>query len=182
MQRRIFVGISIPDDIKKRIFHFVEKELKKLPVAWSRKENYHITLNFLGFTLEEKIPELRDAIREATSKQKSFELEFFCVEAGPSEKSKRLMWITGKEDQELNTLKSRLDKSLGEVYKKRRKYIPHITLGRIKKGSRDVIQQDFELKREINFSVPVLSVELFESKYEKGKRIYYVLESFPLAF
>lgn len=180
MQRRIFVGISIPDDIKKRIFRVVEKEFGRLPVAWNAKENYHITLNFLGFTLEEKIPEICDEIREAVSEEKCFEVEFSRIEAGPSEKSKRLLWITGIENQELNSLKSNLDQSLVSEYMERRKFIPHITLGRIKKGSRDAMQQVRGLRREINFSVPVNSVELYESKFEKGKRIYYLMESFSL--
>jgi RNA 2',3'-cyclic 3'-phosphodiesterase len=180
MQRRIFVGVPIPDDIKKRIFHVVKKDFWDLPVAWTPKENYHLTLNFLGFTLEENIPEICDAIREAVAEEKFFEVEFSVIESGPSQKSKRLVWITGAESQELSALKSNLDQSLVSEHMERRKFIPHVTLGRIKKGGPDALRQVRDLKRKINFSVPVNSVELYESKFEKGKRIYYVMESFEL--
>ena len=54
MQKRLFVAISLPEDIKKRLFRFVEKEYKNLPVKWVRQENFHLTLNFLGLYFRRK--------------------------------------------------------------------------------------------------------------------------------
>lgn len=180
MQKRIFIGISLPEDIKKRLFRVVEKEYGDLPVKWVQKNNLHLTLNFLGYTQEEKIPELCDAIREALAEQENFELEFVRIEVGPSEKSRRLIWITGKVNNELNKLKNKLDNKLGSAFTERRKFIPHITLARIKRGGKELSQPELNIKKEIIFAVPVNSLELFESRYEKGKRVYYVMESFPL--
>ncbi len=180
MQKRLFVGISVPDDIKKRIFRVADKEFKNADIALAAKENYHLTLDFLGYVREEKIPEICDSIRAAAGEQESFEIDFLRIETGPSEKSKRLVWITGEENEQLNELASGLDRDFGAAFARRKKFIPHITLARIKRGGRGLAPADLDKKIDFVFSVPVYSIELFESKYERGKRVYYVLESFPL--
>ena len=180
MQKRIFLAISLPEDIKKRLFRFVEKEYHDLPVRWIRADNFHLTLNFLGYTQEEKIPEICAGIRQAVENYKSFEIEFSRAEAGPSEESKKLIWITGKKSSDLAKLKNSLDKNLGILLRERKEFMPHITLGRIKKKGWQILKYEPKIDKELRFSLPVSSVELFESKFEKGKRVYYVLESFSL--
>jgi len=180
MQKRIFLGISLPEDIKKRLFRFVEKEYKDLPVKWVRQENFHLTLNFLGYTQEEKIPEICEKIRQATENSKVCDIEFLRVETGPSKKIKRLIWLTGEKNSDLAELKNNLDRSLGTLLRERKDFVSHITLGRLKKREWENMEEEPAIEKKFQFSVPVSSVELFESKFEKGKRIYYVLESFPL--
>jgi len=180
MQKRIFLGISLPEDIKKRLFRFTEKEYKSLPVGWVRKENYHLTLNFLGYVQEEKIPEICEKIRQAAENSKVCDIEFLRVETGPNKKIKRLIWLTGEKNSDLAELKNNLDRSLGTLLRERKDFVPHITLGRLKKREWENMREEPAIEKEFQFSVPVSSVELLESKFEKGKRVYYVLESFPL--
>lgn len=180
MQMRLFLGISIPDDIKKRLFRFVEKEYRQVPLVLRDKENYHLTLIFFGFVQEDGIPQICSGVQKVTDSQEAFELEFSKIEAGPSQTSKRLVWATGPADSQLTKLKNNLSKSLGSGGSGIKLLVPHITLARIKKSQLPKDASQINWERNISFSIPVQSVELFESKFEKGKRIYYIMESFPL--
>ena len=180
MQKRLFVAISLPEDVKKRLFRFVEKEHKNLPVKWTRKENLHLTLNFLGYTADENVVNVCEAIRNAVQEFQSFELAFEKVGMGPNSEVKKMIWASGEKSEELSGLKYQLDKALGFRAGEKREFQPHITLGRIDKSRWRKISPEPDAERNFKFSVPVGSIELYESKFEKGKRVYYVLESFSL--
>ena len=180
MQKRLFVAISLPEDIKKRLFRFVEKEYKDLPVKWSRQENLHVTLNFLGYILDENVLSICQSIQDIAEKIQSFELQFTGIEPGPSSERKKMIWTVGEKSEELSELKYQLDKALGFFVRGKRDFNPHINLGRIKKEKWRKILPEPSVARSLKFSIPVSSIELFESKFEKGKRIYYILESFSL--
>lgn len=180
MQKRLFVAISLPEDIKKRLFRFVEKEYKNLPVKWVRKENFHVTLNFLGYILDENTLNVCQSIQDVAQNFQSFDLKFLGAELGPNSKTKKMVWVAGEKNQELSEFKYQLDRALGFFAEEKKDFRPHITLGRIQKKEWKRISPPPEIEKNFEFSVPVSSVELFESKFEKGKRVYYVLESFPL--
>jgi RNA 2',3'-cyclic 3'-phosphodiesterase len=179
MQMRLFLGIMIPDDIKKRLFRVAEKEYRHLPLIFREKSNYHITLIFLGLTQEEKIPEFCSRIKEISENTEPFEINLGKIEAGPGQKSRRILWAKGPAHSKLSELKNALERSLGFMGSAKQ-FSPHVTLARIKKSQLDRDASDINWEREISFSIPVNSIELFESKLEKGKRVYYVLESFQL--
>jgi RNA 2',3'-cyclic 3'-phosphodiesterase len=180
MQKRLFLAISLPDDIKKRLFRIVEKEYGDLPVKWSRQENFHLTLNFLGYIPEENIPEICETIRTAVEGLPFFELEFRKMEIGPDKERKKMIWVSGEKSADLAELKYRLDKALGFHVREKKEFQPHITLGRIIKKEWKKISPQPDVEKKFVFSVPVSSLDLFESKLEKGKRTYYVMESFVL--
>ncbi len=181
MQKRVFSAISLPEDIKKRLFRFVEKEYGGLPVRWVRWENFHLTLNFLGYVSDENISDVCGVIRSAVQDFQSFELEFVKTELGPNSEMKKMIWASGEKSEELSSLKYQLDKALGFHVREKREFRPHITLGRIRKEKWRKILPEPKVEKDFKFSIPVSSVELYESKFEKGKRIYYILESFLLA-
>lgn len=196
MQKRVFSAIDLPEDIKKRLFRFVEKEYSDLPVRWVRPENFHLTLEFLGYVPDENIPDICEAVRSAVRNFQPFELNFEKIEAGPNSEMKKMIWATGEKSGELSDLKYQLDRALGFRPAPRgvmgvgswggvnagekREFRPHITLGRIRKEKWKKISPEPDVRRNLRFSIPVISIELYESKFEKGKRVYYILESFSL--
>lgn len=180
MQKRLFIGISIPDDIKKRIFKLIGKEYGNLPVKWAGQGNFHLTLNFLGYIQEEKIPEICEATRSATENIPSFELSFCEIGFGPNSEKKKMIWAIGADCHELENLKYALDKKLGFAARDKKRFLPHINLGRIKKTDWQNLTPEPEVKKDFSFSFFASSVDLIESRFEKGKRIYYVIENFLL--
>lgn len=180
MQKRLFIGISIPKNLKKRIFQLVDKEYKDLPVKWVQPNNFHLTLNFLGYVRDENIPKVCQAIEKAAGNTEFFEIDFRRIDFGPNAITKKMIWVTGEKSENLENLKFKLDMALGFFVREKKKFIPHITLGRIRSGMWSRLEREPPVERDFSFSLDVSSLELLESRFEKGKRIYYVLESFSL--
>jgi RNA 2',3'-cyclic 3'-phosphodiesterase len=180
MQKRLFIGISVPDDIKKRIFRLIGKEYENFPVKWVNQPNFHLTLNFLGYVQEEKITEICEVVQSVAGDIPSFELNFCETNFGPSPKIRKMIWAIGAENKDLENLKYGLDRMLGFIVREKKKFLPHINLGRIRKSDWQKLSPEPDIGRSFNFSFTVCSVDLIESRFEKGKRVYYIMERFLL--
>jgi 2'-5' RNA ligase len=164
MRRRIFIAINLPDEIKKQLADYQGKWLE-LPCRWTKKENLHITLEFLGYLADEELMELCQKTRETTSVKKVFSVCLNKICYGPPKKiPPRMVWVTGEKIKELNIS-------------------PHITLGRIKTWQFRQIEPEErpEINEDINLTFEVKSIEIMESHLRRrGGPEYTVLESVPL--
>jgi len=96
-----------------------------------------------------------------------------------------LVWVEGEESRQLADLKSHLDDLLTEAtdyFAPKRKYIPHITLGRIKKFQwrRYNPENRLGVNQEINLNFKACSIEIMESQLKKTGAEYYILKSIKL--
>ncbi|MFA5871139.1 MAG: RNA 2',3'-cyclic phosphodiesterase [Parcubacteria group bacterium] len=180
MQRRLFIAISVPENIKKRVFRLIEREYENLPVRWVRPENFHLTLNFLGYVPEEKIPEICKSLEAVASDKPAFDIDFTEICVGPTEAVKKMIWVKGGQNNSLDALRYSLDRELHYSSREKNKFIPHLTFGRIKRTLWNKLKPQPQIEREFKFLLPVSNVDLMESRYEKGKRTYYCLASFVL--
>ena len=57
MSNRIFIAVNLPENVKKKLAEYEENWLD-LPIRWTKKENLHITLVFLGYLLRYPTPSL----------------------------------------------------------------------------------------------------------------------------
>lgn len=176
MQRRIFIAIEIPEPVKKRLMQKTEKWVD-LPVRWGRIENLHITLAFLGYIDDEKIPGICNSVNNAVKDLEPFEISLNGIIIGPSENQPRMIWAAGEKSEELKTLVEKMEKSLGVFRREKKNFSPHITLGRIMKENWAKLPEKPEINEKINFVIPVDKVEILESVFEEGKRKYLLLES-----
>ncbi len=179
MQRRIFIAIEIPEPVKKRLMQKTEK-WADLPVRWGRVENMHITLAFLGYLDDEKIPDICNSVSGAVKNLEPFEIFLNGIIIGPSENRPRMIWAAGEKSKELKVLVEEIEKSLGTFRREKKDFSPHITLGRIMKGKWDKLSEKPEISDKINFVISVDKVEIMESVFEEGKRKYLLLENCPL--
>ncbi len=179
MKRKIFVGISVPEDIKKRLSRRTGK-WKELPVKWVKEDSFHVTLSFLGYVEDEALVNICAGVKEAAKKIESFDINFEKIELGPDQKSPNLIWATGETSENLKRLQEEIEKSLDIFIAEKKTFRPHITLGRIRKFKWETLPEIPEIEENFKFSVPVETVEIFESKPEKGGTVYDVLESCEL--
>jgi len=187
MRHRIFIAINLPEDIKKKLTDYQAKWLE-LPCRWTKKENLHITLMFLGYLSDEELLEVLRLTREVTQKHKPFSINLKKIIYGPPKKMPpRMVWAEGEKSEELGKLQSDLENSLlaspvKKMESESRPYAPHITLGRIKAWEFRSIEPEErpEVNEEINLSFEVKSIEVMESELKRGGPEYTVLESAPL--
>ena len=179
-KKRIFIAINLSENIKKSLANH-QKDWPELPAKWTKQENIHITLVFLGDVLDEEIPDIYKLVKEMVSKYNSFDISLNKICYGPLDKKPpRMVWALGQEVKELSSLKMELDRGLG--ISENRRFTPHITLARIRKWDWRKIEPEErpEIDQDINLSFPVDSIEIMESKLKKGGPDYQELSSFNL--
>ena len=189
MRHRIFIAINLPEEIKKKLSDYQSKWLE-LPCRWTKKENLHLTLFFLGYLTDEEIPELCKIAKEVSSKYSQFTVNLNKICYGPPKKMPpRMIWVQGKKSKILSDLKEDLEKSLTENIRpalsakgRDREFSPHLTLGRIKTWQwRQIEPEDRpEVEEDISLSFNVNSIEVMESKLKRSGPEYTILESVGL--
>ncbi|MDP2967379.1 MAG: RNA 2',3'-cyclic phosphodiesterase [bacterium] len=111
MRHRVFIAINLPENIKNKLAEYQEKR-PDLPVRWTKKENLHITLMFLGYLIDEELLEVCNITKEIASKNQSFSINLKKIIYGPPKKiPPRLVWVEGEKSEELGKLQKDLENS-----------------------------------------------------------------------
>lgn len=188
MRYRIFIAINLPEEIKKKLENYRLK-WPELPARWTKKENLHITMIFLGYVLDEELLEICKITKEVASRREAFSINLNKICYGPPKKlPPRMIWAEGEKSTELAELKKDLENSLldseGKILKEpeTRDYAPHITLARIRKWDWQRIEPEErpQISESISLDFDVCSIDVMESRLKKGGSEYTVLESAPL--
>ena len=133
---RTFVAVEIPSDVREGLERDMEALRRSAPrVKWSRGDNLHLTLAFLGDVSENDLGELFEALREDLVQMPPFALEIAGIGVFPHWGRPRVVWAgcgDGSDDAgQLGALVERICADLGYDLE-RRPFRPHITLGRVK--------------------------------------------------
>lgn len=179
--RRIFIAINLPEKIKQNLAD-LQYNWPSLPVRWTKKENLHITLVFLGNVSDNELPGILDSVRKASSSHSGFQVKLEKVSYGPPHKKPpRMIWAIGEQSQELASLKKDLEGSLSKTADEK-EFSLHITLARIQQWEwrRMDLEEIPEINEPINIIFPVNSIEVMESRLKKGGAEYIVLESIDI--
>jgi RNA 2',3'-cyclic 3'-phosphodiesterase len=176
-KRKIFIEISIPQQLKKKLVQKTEK-WSDLPVKWAKEENLHITLSFVGYVDESVLPDICQKVKETANNLESFEIVFDSIEFLPDKENPRLIGFVGQPSQELGKLNEAVEKAIGMLSQKHKKFRPHITLGRIRKLKWDALSEKPIIEEKFNVAMTVDSIFVMESK--NGSTEYVSLEECPL--
>lgn len=187
MRHRIFIAINLPEEIKKNLIEYQTK-WPDLPCRWTKKENSHITLIFLGYLSDQELLEVLRITKEVTQRHQPFSINLTKICYGPPKKMPpRMIWAEGEKSEELGKLQKDLENSLltssiKEIETEARPYAPHITLGRIKAWEFRQIEPEErpDVNEDISLSFEVNSIEIMESQLKRGGAEYTVIESFKL--
>lgn len=191
---RLFIAVDFPVEIKDGIIQSITPLRNKFPqISWTKKENIHLTLKFLGNIKEKSeiqnykenmVEKIKKGIEESIKGIKPFELVFDKV--GYFAREQLIIWLGAKADTQLSLLIERLDKEIEKLgfKKERREFTPHLTVGRGKRLDRVILKK---IKHEIvsgEFILPktftVSGVVLMESLLTPKGPIYKPLEKFAL--
>jgi len=173
-KHRIFIAINLPNNIKERLL-----ECKTdLPAKWTKKDNLHVTLNFLGNISDEELFEVCQNVKEIVSQYSPFDVKLTNISYGPNKNSPKMVWAIGEKTKELISLKKSLDEALGSS----ERFNPHITLARIRKWDWQRIEPEErpEIEEDIDLNFSVNSIEIMESILKRGGPEYTIIESYNL--
>lgn len=181
-RHRIFIAISLPEDIKKYLARYQEK-WSELPARWTAKDNLHITLEFLGNLTDQEVADVCKVTEEVAKRHSAFSINLNKVLFGPPRKMPpKMVWVEGEKSDDLTDLKEDLQEYLLEKVRFRpegRGFTPHITLARINEWEFKKIEPEErpEINEEINLVFTAESVEIMESELKHGGPVYTILES-----
>lgn len=182
--KRIFIAINLPQQLTEKLAR-VKNNWPGLPCRWVEAKNLHITLIFLGNTGEKELQKIEKTVESVVDQYRPFPVELVKICYGPPKKIPPfLVWIQG-ESEKLVQLKKDLDRELAQKISYRpekRRYIPHITLGRIKKFEwrRLNIEQRPKVSLNLEQVFKVNSVEIMESNLKRSGPEYTTVKSVRL--
>ena len=184
--KRVFIAINLPEEVRSE-FAGAQKKFPTLPCRWVKPENLHLTLAFLGNLNDQEILKALEAAKEAVSQTQSFSFSLSKVRYGPAKKMPpRLVWIEGEKSAELTELKKNKRKCSRRLcgqeigfHPDKRDFTPHITLARIKtfNWQRLEPEQRPDIDLQINFEIPVNSIEVMESQLKRTGAEYKIIKS-----
>lgn len=175
--KRVFIAIKIEaGQTLLEMMSSLTSGLKTESIKWVNPQNVHITLAFLGDTIEEKIPSISEMLKSRCEGFGSFEIIIKGLGVFKNINDPRVIWTGIEKSEKLARLHNIILEGLNEtgIEMENRPFRPHLTLGRIRhmksvnalqltidKYSESVIQNE-----EVN------EVILFESTLFKTGPVY----------
>jgi len=183
--RRVFIAINFPEQVKNRLLKY-QDQWADMSMRWTRKDNLHLTLVFIGYVTDDEMLEICQLAKEIGQKHQPFEINFDKICLGPPNRPPRMIWITGQPVVQLAQLRNDLEKTIfnskevdfkGSGYKL---FNPHITLARFGQNQLWPKGQKLEVDQKIDLAIPVETIEVMESHISRGGAEYSVLETIDL--
>jgi len=132
---RAFLGISIPDNLKPKIIRIQDK-FDDFDIKFVEKENLHFNLKFFRYIEPGKIDKLKENLEKITTQFEPFEIGISGIGAFPSKNYVRVFWLGVKQGYHtFKSLTEMMGKSIESLgFEKESRFVPHLTLGRVKSG------------------------------------------------
>ena len=181
---RLFAAIDLEENVKERIMETVtEFQRRDFDVKWTKSENLHITLHFLGEVGESEKEEVVKVLSGIVERSKPFKFSVQGVGYFGSPNFIKVVWVDVKEGEErLIGLMKEIRERLAHV--KKDSYPPraHITIGRVKPGgSSPALKETIEEMKDVKFSeCEVKEIKLKQSILESEGPKYTDVKVFKL--
>lgn len=183
---RIFIAITLPEKITAALT-LLQRHLKaaRAEVAWTRAENHHLTLRFIGEVAEAQIAHIKAACQHAGHAVPTFTLSVCDTGAFPNLRQPRVLWAGLHGDMTaLRQLQANLEMQLvpAGFPAEERPFKPHLTIGRVR------TQKNIAplITRLTNYQLPPLTfpvreLVVMQSQLQAGGSIYTPQAIIPLA-
>jgi 2'-5' RNA ligase len=187
---RLFVALGIPPAIRANLTALMDdlRGLKARPstrkIRWTRVENLHVTLKFIGSVVPEKLAGIRAALEHVRS-ERPVGLRFRGIGFFPGGKRPRVIWAGVAGSPNIGGLAADIDGALAKlgVPGEDRAFIPHLTLARCEPGAISAELRAAIEKQSLQEFGTLLTNEfhLIESKLKPSGAEYTTLQSFEFA-
>jgi RNA 2',3'-cyclic 3'-phosphodiesterase len=181
---RLFIGIKIENqpnltDLSNKL----KQQLSNNPINWVDPNNFHLTLKFLGEVESFYINSLILLLKNISSKNKSFILQFNKLGYFGRKLLPSVIWFDFLPSEELKKLQQSVENSLLELGFPcdEKSYSPHLTLARIKKiNNPDQFDELIKNSTSLKDKAVINEFQLIESTLEPSGSVYTIIERFKL--
>ncbi len=177
---RLFVAIEIPEGVKDATEEAFEPWREAFPKArWVPRENWHVTLKFLGRTWPRLMEWVPERIAAAAMDTPPFTARITGVGSFPSARSGRVLWAGFEEDSALIALAAKVETALSDEFTvEKRPFHPHLTVARSDPALR--LPREFAGTPLVTDQWEVDHVVLFRSHLRRPAPVYEPLSRFEL--
>lgn len=164
----------------------LQQDFKKCgaDIRWVKPQGIHLTLKFLGEIEERKSESIIHVMKGACDRHRAFTLEISGAGVFPDIRSPRVLWAGIEHNEDLSGLQSDIESGLASLgfEKEKRKFRPHLTLGRFKSSKGKAALTDIlEKKKDIKIgSVNVGALYLMRSDLGPAGAKYTRIAEVPL--
>jgi 2'-5' RNA ligase len=182
---RLFIAVNIADYIRTSLHAATDPLRNALPGArWVAEELIHLTIKFIGEQDQDKVPRFANAMDRVAGGFREIPFTIGGFGAFPSLTRPSVVWVGVHGDAKLELLSHDVEGACAEigVPLDGRPFRPHITLGRVKRGTRirpGALERAFG---GISFHAEsaVASLDLMLSEQNAGRLRYRLLHAAAL--
>ncbi|HLX96949.1 MAG TPA: RNA 2',3'-cyclic phosphodiesterase [Verrucomicrobiae bacterium] len=138
---RLFVAIPVPDVIREEMIR-VQQALEPLAphpvVRWTKPEQFHLTLRFLGDVSSDRITALQESLRAVCSGTRGLHLHARGIGFFPGARFPRVVWVgIDNHEKRLGELQERIERAVRPFTMEPggEHFAGHVTLGRFKRSN-----------------------------------------------
>jgi 2'-5' RNA ligase len=162
---RLFVAVVPPEAVLDEIAAMIALVRPAAPeLRWARRDQWHLTLAFLGVVDERRLPDLTARLERAANRHDAFELSF----GGGGRFDRRVLWAGVRGDSEQLVALASGVAAAGRragIELADRPYRPHLTLARSRdRDGRDLRPLVAAVSGFAGTAWPVDAVHLIESR------------------
>lgn len=182
---RTFVAVDVPATAQGRLVH-LQSLLRSVPgdVRWTTGPHLHITLRFLGEVEADVIPRVGEATVRAVRQVPPFSIELSGLGLFPPAGRPSVVWVgVGSGRDQLCKLQAALEDQLSGLGfdREERPFSPHVTLGRIREGTRTSwVEALSRVSSQPVAPFPVHEVLVMKSDLTLRGPIYTALQRVPI--
>jgi RNA 2',3'-cyclic 3'-phosphodiesterase len=181
---RLFVAVDMPEEAKGALEQAINPWRERLGAGrWVVRDNWHVTLKFLGRTWPRLLPVVEAAGREVAGTVVPFQVRFSGLGVFPDPSRARVLWA-GLDDPHghLTGLAEGMDAALAEEFApEKRAFTPHLTVARFNPPIPMREQAEALVGTSIDApAFPVDRLVLYRSHLSPRGARYEALEEFPL--
>ncbi len=183
--QRLFIAVDIPSDAAVALERAVEPWCGRLAgVRWVPRQNWHVTLKFLGRTWPRLVPMVMEEARGAAGEVSPFTVRLGGMGVFPGPSLARVLCAGILDDEEgLRRLAGALDRRLAaEFPPEKRGFSAHLTVGRLNPPVN--VREHAEDLAAVEIGAPPFAVDrlvVYRSHLSPRGARYEPVEIFPLA-
>lgn len=184
--KRIFIAteIEISEEFLKEFDIFKMKCNKYFQINWTKLENIHLTLKFIGEINEEVLLKIEKKLDENFKNYRMFESKISKIGMFGSKYNPKIVWLGLENEEKFKELHSNIENILNKFKGNEQPFVPHITLGRIKYiNDNKLFHQFFDDFKKLNISEKTFKIEkfnIYESILTKNGPIYKIYKTYNL--
>jgi len=178
----LFVAVQIPRAAADAVQAAIEPWLTVLPrVRWVPRENWHLTMRFLGSTTPSLVPWVRERLARVAEASAPFETSLRGLGGFPSLHRAHVLWAGVDDDRgRLAALAVAINESLAsELEPEGRPFTPHVTVGRSDKKPL-ALQGGFGRTSLESDRFGVKELVLMRSHLRRPAPVYERIEAYPI--